>query len=186
MRNLLDHGTLTSEILVDTYLSRIAETNPTFHTVIELNQAALEDARKLDQERKEKGARSKLHGIPILVKDSISVKDMDNTAGSVCLAGSRAKKESSVITRLRAAGAIILGKANMSEWGNGRSSSKTASNGWSAVGNQTYGIYHLQQDPCGSSSGSAVAVALGLAAGAVGVEVSSRVLLLIVDKLTCC
>jgi amidase len=115
---------------------------------------------------------SKFHGIPILVKDSVSVHGMNNTAGSYCLVGSKTKTESSLIRRLRKAGAIILGKDNMSEWGNSRSSAQTASNGWSAWGGQTYGVYHVEQDPCGSSSGSAVSMALGPAAAAVGVEVS--------------
>ncbi|KAK4205708.1 amidase signature domain-containing protein [Triangularia verruculosa] len=104
------------------------------------------------------------------VKDSVSIDGMNNSAGSYCLLGSRTKNEASVITRLRAAGAVILGTINMSEWGNARSSGQTASNGWSAVGGQTYGVYYHEQDPCGSSSGSGVAMALGLAAAAVGVE----------------
>lgn len=163
---------MTSEDLVATYLARIDEVNPVYHAVVQVNQHALDEARALDRELLQSGPRSRLHGIPILVKDSISVHGLQNTAGSCCLDGATTKKESSVITRLRAAGAIILGKANLSEWGNGRSSAKTSSNGWSAMGNQTLGIYHTQQDPCGSSSGSAVAVALGLSAAAVGVEVS--------------
>lgn len=97
---------------------------------------------------------------------------MNNTAGSLCLVGAKTRKEASVITRLRKAGAIILGKANMSQWGSCRSSSKTQSNGWSAWGGQTLGAFHPNQDPCGSSSGSAVAMALDLAAFTVGVEVS--------------
>lgn len=160
---------MTSENLVLTYLARIDETNPTYHAVTEVNQHALQEARELDRELQKTGPRSRLHGIPILVKDSLSVDGLQNTAGSKCLVGATTK-ESSVITRLRKAGAIILGKSNMSEWGNCRSSVQTASNGWSATGNQTLGIYHARQDPCGSSSGSAVAVALGLSAAAVGVE----------------
>ena len=117
---------------------------------------------------------SVLHGIPILVKDSISTVGMNNTAGSYCLVGAKTRKEASLIARLRKAGAIVLGKANMSEWGNGRSSGKHQSNGWSAWGGQTYGAYHDIQDPCGSSSGSAVALTLGLAAATIGVEVSIR------------
>jgi amidase len=108
------------------------------------------------------------------VKDSTSAHGMNNTGGSYCLAGSRTKREASLIIRLRAAGAIILGKANMSQWGNARSSGKRASNGWSAWGGQTYGVYHALQDPCGSSSGSAVSMALGLAAAAIGAEVSQE------------
>lgn len=160
---------MTSENLVLTYLARIDETNPTYHAVTEVNQHALQEAIELDRELQETGPRSMLHGIPILVKDSLSVDGLQNTAGSNCLVRA-ITKESSVITRLRKAGAIILGKANMSEWGNSRSSVQTASNGWSATGNQTLGIYHERQDPCGSSSGSAVAVALGLSAASVGVE----------------
>lgn len=122
---------------------------------------------------------SELHGIPILIKDTISAHGMNNTAGSYCLVGSKTKNEASLITRLRKAGAIILGKANTSEWGNSRSSGDNASNGWSSWGGQTYGVYYEKQDPCGSSSGSATSMALGLAAVTIGVEVSlSRVIIL--------
>ena len=171
------------------YLARISEVNPTVHAVAEINPDALSNAQALDEERALSGPRrsvnlsfhqqskaqsslSMLHGIPILVKDSISVHGMNNTGGSYCLVGSKTTKEASLITKLRAAGAIILGKANMSKWGNARSSSKNASNGWSSWGGQTYGVYHDLQDPCGSSSGSAVSMALGLAAASIGVEVS--------------
>jgi amidase len=120
---------------------------------------------------------STLHEIPILVKDSISVHVMNNTAGSHCLVGARTKKEASLITRLRNAGAIILGKANMSQWGNARSSGDNASNGWSSWGSQTYDVDVTEQDPCGSSIGSVTAMTMGLAAVTVGVEV--RIFLLI-------
>lgn len=113
-----------------------------------------------------------LHGIPILIKDTISAHGTNNTAGSYCLVGAKPKNEASLVTRLREAGAIILGKANTSEWGNGRSSGDNASNGWSSWGGQTYGVYSDTQDPCGSSSGSATSMALGLAAVTIGVEVS--------------
>ncbi|KAK3944347.1 amidase [Diplogelasinospora grovesii] len=170
LQEFLSNGSFTSEDIVQTYLARIAEVNPTIRSVIEINPNAIQEARDLDRERQRKGRRSELHGIPILVKDSINTDGMNNSVGSFCLLGSRAKDEASVITRLRAAGAIILGKSNMSQWGNSRSSAKTTSNGWSSVGGQTYGVYCHHQDPCGSSSGSAVSMALGLAAGTVGVE----------------
>jgi amidase len=102
---------------------------------------------------------------------------MNNTAGSYCLVGAKTKNEASLITRLRNAGAIILGKANMSQWGNTRSSGDNASNGWSSWGGQTYGLYVTEQDPCGSSSGSATAMAMGLAAVTVGVEVRKFLLI---------
>lgn len=114
---------------------------------------------------------SPLHGLPVLVKDSISAHGMNYTAGSLCLVGSKTHKEASVISRFRNAGAIILGKANMSQWGNSRSSPKSQSNGWSAWGGQTLGAFYPNQDPCGSSSGSAVAMSLDLASFTVGVEV---------------
>ncbi|KAJ5116246.1 hypothetical protein N7456_000594 [Penicillium angulare] len=166
----LSNGSFNSEDLVQTYLARIAEVNPIIHSVTETNPDALELARELDRERVQNGPRSKLHGIPILVKDTISVHGMNNTAGSYCLVGAKTKSEASIIQRLRDAGVIILGKDNLSQWGNARSSASSSSNGWSAWGGQTYGVYHHHQDPCGSSSGSAVSTTLGLAAAAIGVE----------------
>ncbi|KAF7865384.1 hypothetical protein EAF04_006360 [Stromatinia cepivora] len=164
----LSDGTLTSEHLVRTYLARISEVNNETHAVVETNPEALMIARRLDQERKISGPRSSLHGIPILVKDSISAHGMNNTAGSYCLEGAKTKTEASVISKLRDAGAIILGKTNMSQWGNARSIN--SSNGWSSWGGQTYGVYVKGQDPCGSSSGSATSMAMGLAAAALGAE----------------
>jgi len=151
-------------------LARISEVNDKLHAVAEINPDVINIARQLDQERRVSGPRSELHGIPILIKDTISAHGMNNTAGSYCLVGSKTKKESSLIARLRKAGAIILGKANTSEWGNNRSSGGNSSNGWSAWGGQTYGVYANAQDPCGSSSGSATSMALGLAVATIGVE----------------
>ncbi|KAJ5613653.1 hypothetical protein N7528_007307 [Penicillium herquei] len=166
----LANGSFSSETLVQTYLARIAEVNPKIHSVAETNPHALELARELDRERVQSGPRSKLHGMPILVKDTISVHGMNNTAGSYCLVGAKTKAEASIIQRLRDAGVIILGKDNLSQWGNARSSGSSTSNGWSSWGEQTYGVYHPHQDPCGSSSGSAVWKTLGLAAASIGVE----------------
>ncbi|KAL1608053.1 hypothetical protein SLS60_002992 [Paraconiothyrium brasiliense] len=166
----LKNGLYTSVNLVRTFLARIDEVNQVTHVVAEINPNAIHIARELDLERITTGPRSILHGIPILVKDSISAEGMNNTAGSCCLVGARTKVEASVIARLRKAGAIILDKTNMSQWGNGRSSGDNASNGWSSWGGQTYGVYVKGQDPCGSSSGSASSMAMGLAAAAVGVE----------------
>ncbi|KAI1617985.1 glutamyl-tRNA amidotransferase subunit A [Exophiala viscosa] len=166
----LAQGHFSSEDLVRTYLGRIDEVNSQIHAVAEVNRDAIAIAQTLDHERSIQGSRGILHGIPVLVKDSISSVGMNNTAGSYCLVGAKTKKEASLITRLRKAGAIILGKANMSEWGNSRSSAKHQSNGWSAWQGQTFGVYHDLQDPCGSSSGSGVALTLGLAAATIGVE----------------
>ncbi|KAJ5687403.1 hypothetical protein N7536_010022 [Penicillium majusculum] len=170
LQDFLQNGTLTSEELVQIYLHRIEESTAAFHPVAEINPRALEIARQLDVERRVSGPRSPLHGLPVLVKDSISAHGMNNTAGSLCLVGSKTHKEASVISRFRNAGAIILGKANMSQWGNSRSSPKSQSNGWSAWGGQTLGAFYPNQDPRGSSSGSAVAMSLDLASFTVGVE----------------
>ncbi|KAF2803868.1 amidase signature enzyme [Mytilinidion resinicola] len=166
----LANGSYTSEDLVRTFLVRIAEVNDRTHAVVEINPDALGIARALDREREVSGPKSLLHGIPILVKDSISAHGMNNTAGSYCLAGAKTKNEASMTVRLRQARAIILEKSNMSQWDNGRSSADNASNGWSSWGGQAYGVYTLQQDLCRSSSGSATAMAMGLAVATIGVE----------------
>jgi amidase len=170
-------GKWTARSLVEKYLSRIAEIDkrgPAVNSVIELNPDAQQIAETLDKERKAGGVRGPLHGIPVLIKDNIATADrMQTTAGSLALAGSVAPKDSFVAQRLRAAGAVILGKTNLSEWANIRSSHSTS--GWSGRGGQTRNPYALDRNPCGSSSGSGVAVAANLAAIAVGTETDGSV-----------
>lgn len=171
-------GTESSASLVKGYLKRIREidwSGPTLRSVLETNPDAVEIARGLDRERKAKLARGALHGIPVLVKDNIDTHDrMMTTAGSLALMGSIAERDSFVVKRLRQAGAVILGKTNLSEWANFRSD--RASSGWSGRGGQTKNPYALDRQPSGSSSGSAVAVAAGLCAVAVGTETDGSVI----------
>ncbi|KAK4651301.1 hypothetical protein QC762_605010 [Podospora pseudocomata] len=162
--DLLTNGTTTSEDLAKTYLARIAKINPSTRSFLEVSPFALEDARKRDNERRGTGVRSKMHGVPILVKEPVSIDGLNSSAGSYCLLGSRTRNEASVVARLRAAGATYLnGAAHV------RSARRPLTAGVLS-GGQTCGVYYREQDPCGSSSGSGVAVALGLAAGAVEVE----------------
>jgi amidase len=154
-----------------TYLARIRTRNPALRAVIEVNPDALTIAAALDREPKKRGP---LHGVPILLKDNIDTGDrMQTTAGSLALAGSPASKDAFLVTRLREAGAVILGKTNMSEWANFRSTH--AVSGWSARGGQTRNPYALDRNPSGSSSGSAVAVAANLCSVAVGTETDGSV-----------
>lgn len=168
----LSAGRVTSAELVRAYIARIDKidrSGPSLHSVIALNPNALNDARALDAERKEKGARGPLHGIPILVKDNIETADpVATTAGSLALAGNITHRDSPAVARLRAAGVIILGKTNLSEWANIRSSRSIS--GWSAIGGLTRNPYVLDRSACGSSSGSGSAVAASLAAAALGSE----------------
>jgi amidase len=170
-------GKWTARSLVEKYLSRIGEIDkrgPAVNSVIELNPDAQQIAETLDKERKAGSLRGPLHGIPVLIKDNIDTADrMMTSAGSLALAGSVAPKDSFVAQRLRAAGAVILGKTNLSEWANIRSSHSTS--GWSGRGGQTRNPYALDRNPCGSSSGSGVAVAANLAAIAVGTETDGSV-----------
>jgi len=170
-------GELTARALTEQYLARIAALDrqgPTLNAVIELNPDALPMAEALDAERKTRGARGPLHGIPVLLKDNIDTGDrMMTTAGSLALEGSRAPRDAFVVERLRAAGAVILGKANLSEWANFRSTH--SSSGWSSRGGQTRNPYALDRNPSGSSSGSAVAVAANLCAVAVGTETDGSI-----------
>ena len=170
-------GRFTSRQICEAYLARIQEVDrkgPTLRSVIELNPDALEIADQLDKERKEKGDRGPLHGIPILVKDNLDTADkMACTAGSLALEGSHPPRDSTVVARLRAAGAIILGKTNLSEWANIRSTH--SSSGWSARGGQTLNPYALDRCPSGSSSGSAAAVAANLCAAAIGTETDGSI-----------
>lgn len=168
----LTAGRVTSVQMVKAYLKRIAKLDragPRLNSVIAINPNALADAKALDAERKTKGARGPLHGIPILVKDNIETADpMATTAGSLALAGNITGRDSPIIARLRHAGIIVLGKTNLSEWANIRSSHSIS--GWSAVGGLVKNPYVLDRSACGSSSGSAVAVAASLAAAAIGTE----------------
>ncbi|MCJ1479166.1 hypothetical protein MMC13_007850 [Lambiella insularis] len=167
----------TSVDLVKAYLTRISEINPMLNAVVETNPEALVIAEELDEERFLKGSRGPLHGVPILIKDNIATLDgMQTTGGSLCLLNAWPSREASVIQRIRDAGAILLGKTNISEWMNFRSSPGSSSGGWSARSGQTLGPYHVNQDPCGSSSGSAVAVAVGLALGSIGTEDAAIIL----------
>jgi amidase len=174
LQALMNSGALTSVQLTTNYLSQIATFNPLLHAVIETNPDALAIAKKLDTERHSGHLRGPLHGIPILVKDNLATADkMQTTAGSLALVGSIVPADSVVVNRLRAAGAVILGKANLSEWANFRGNAPF--NGWSARGAFTRDPYLLSFDPCGSSSGSAVAPAANLCATAVGTETDGSV-----------
>ena len=170
-------GKWTARSIAEKYLSRIEKLDkqgPTVNSIIELNPDALGIAEALDKERKAKGARGPLHGIPVLIKDNIDTADrMMTTAGSLALSGSIALKDSFVAQRLRAAGAVILGKTNLSEWANIRSSH--SSSGWSGRGGQTKNPYVLDRNPCGSSSGSGAAIAANFAVVAVGTETDGSV-----------
>ncbi|MCX7706735.1 MAG: amidase family protein, partial [Anaerolineae bacterium] len=169
---------LTAVALVENYLARIEaidRAGPRLNSVIEVNPDALEIAAALDRERAERGPRGPLHGVPILVKDNIDTADkMQTTAGSLALVGSRPAQDATVVARLRAAGAVILGKTNLSEWANFRSTHSVS--GWSSRGGQTRNPYALDRTPCGSSSGSAVAVAANLCAAAVGTETDGSII----------
>ncbi|KAI1380409.1 amidase [Hypoxylon crocopeplum] len=164
----------TSVDLVRAYLKRIREVNDTLHVVTEINPDALDIAAELDAERSAGLIRGPLHGIPILIKNNIATNDkMDTTAGSYVLLGAKVPRDSTIASKLRAAGAVILGKANLSQWANYRSSN--SANGWSALGGQVYGVYYPGQDPSGSSSGSGVASSIGLAAASIGTETDGSI-----------
>jgi len=173
----MSSGKYSARAIAEKYLARIEAIDrqgPALNSVIEINPDAFEIAEKLDAERKEKGARGPLHGIPILVKDNLDTADkMMTTAGSLALVGSRPSKDSFVVQRLRAAGAVILGKTNLSEWANIRSTHSTS--GWSGRGGQTKNPYALDRNPCGSSSGSGAAVSANLCVVAIGTETDGSI-----------
>jgi amidase len=170
-------GRFTARSLVKKYLDRIADIDkdgPKLNAVIEVNPDAMMIAEELDRERKQKGPRGPLHGIPILIKDNIDTADrMMTTAGSLALVGSRPAQDAYVAKRLREAGAVILGKTNLSEWANFRSSHSTS--GWSGRGGQTKNAYALDRNPCGSSSGSGAAASANLCAAAIGTETDGSI-----------
>lgn len=173
----MKHGELTSHALVQQYLDRIAkidESGPAINAIIELNPDALAIADSLDAERKSGKVRGPLHGVPVLIKDNIDTADkMHTSAGSLALADSIASKDSAVAARLRAAGAVILGKTNLSEWANFRSSRATS--GWSGRGGQTKNPYALDRNPCGSSSGTGAGIAANFATVGVGTETDGSI-----------
>lgn len=177
LRKMMAKGEINAQKLVKLYLDRIAEIDkkgPHINAVIEINPDAMNIAAELDKERAAGKIRGPLHGIPVLIKDNIDTADkMQTTAGSIALEGNIAKNDAFVVKQLRKAGAVILGKTNLSEWANFRST--RSSSGWSSRGGQTHNPYVLDRSPCGSSSGSAVAVAANLCAVSVGTETNGSI-----------
>lgn len=177
LQRLFDHGDWNSVGLCEALIKRIAEfdaSGPRLCSVIELNPDALEIAQALDQERQTSGPRGPMHGVAVLVKDSIDTADkMMTTAGSLAMEGNIAMRDAFIVEKLRDAGVVLLGKTNMSEWGYMRST--RACSGWSSRGRQTRNPYVLDRSPLGSSSGSAVAVAANLCTVAIGAEVDGSI-----------
>src|SRR6266536_3294685 len=177
LQKRMQAGELTSHAITEKYLKRIQDIDkngPKLNSVIEINPDALLIADALDNERKNGKLRGPLHGIPVLIKDNIDTADkMQTTAGSLALEGHIAQRDSFVAKKLREAGAVILGKTNLSEWANFRST--RSSSGWSSRGGQTKNPYVLDRSPCGSSSGSAVAVSANLCIAAVGTETDGSI-----------
>ncbi len=178
LRARMGSGELTARAITEAYLERIEaldRSGPEVRSVIEVNPDALDIAAALDAERRERGARGPLHGIPVLVKDNLDTADaMRTTAGSLALLDAKPRQDATVVRRLREAGAVLLGKTNLSEWANFRSMRSTS--GWSARGGQCRNPYALDRNPCGSSSGSGVAVSANLCAVAVGTETDGSIL----------
>ena len=174
LQETMSTGKRSGVQIVQLYLDRIDQLDGKLRSVIETNPDAPALAEELDRERQQSGPRGPLHGIPVLLKDNIDTADrMTTTAGSLALEGSTPPQDSGVAQRLRQAGAVILGKANLSEWANFRSN--RSSSGWSARGGQCCNPYVLSRNPCGSSSGSGVAVSANLSALAVGTETDGSI-----------
>jgi len=177
LQSLMAQGELSSRQLTQFYLDRIEaidRNGPTLNSIIELNPQALEIAAALDAERLASGPRGPMHGIPVVLKANIDTADeMETTAGSLALKGHHPPTDAFMVTQMRAAGAVILAKANLSEWANFRSTE--SSSGWSSIGGQTTNAYDPLRNPCGSSSGSAVSVAASLTSVAVGTETNGSV-----------
>ena len=170
-------GSLTSKALTQAYLDRIAaidDAGPQLNAVIETNPDALKDASALDAERRAGKLRGPLHGIPVLLKDNIDAVPMVNSAGSLALAEHRPQHDAFLVTKLRDAGAVILGKTNLSEWANFRSTRSIS--GWSGRGGQTRNPYALNRNPCGSSAGTGSAIAANLATVGIGTETDGSIL----------
>ncbi|WP_367038637.1 amidase [Streptomyces sp. Je 1-332] len=166
-------GSLTSSALTRAYLRRIEKVDPRIHSVLRTSPTALRQAAASDARHRRGKALGPLDGIPVLLKDNVNTRDMPTTAGSLALAGSPPDTDAALVTRLRKAGAVILGKTNLSEWANFRGAKPTS--GWSAVGGQTNNPYVLDRNPCGSSSGSAAALAASLSQVAIGTETDGSI-----------
>jgi amidase len=177
LQQRMQSGRDTARSLAEKYLARIEAVDrggPALHSVLELNPDALTIADGLDAERKARGPRGPLHGIPVLLKDNIATADrMMTTAGSLALAGVVPPRDAFIVARLREAGAVILGKTNLSEWANFRSTHSTS--GWSGRGGQTRNPYALDRNPSGSSAGSGAAIAASLSAVAIGTETDGSI-----------
>jgi amidase len=177
LQDWMTSGRYTARQIADLYLRRIEEIDrrgPALRSVIQINPDAMAIADALDAERRSRGARGPLHGIPVLIKDNIDTADrMMTTAGSLALEGSRPARDAFIVERLRAAGAVILGKTNLSEWANFRSTRSTS--GWSGRGGQVKNPYVLDRNACGSSSGTGAAIAANLAAIGVGTETDGSI-----------
>jgi hypothetical protein len=177
LQQRMEAGRLTARALTQANLDRIERVDrqgPTLHSVIEINPDAVAIAEARDKERQTRGTRGPLHGIPLLLKDNINAADRNTTtAGSLALAGSVAPRDAFLVQRLRTAGAVLLGKANLSEWSRSRSINQSA--GWSARGGQCKNPYALDRSPGGSSSGCGAAVAANLCAAAVGTETDGSI-----------
>ena len=178
LQKRMTDGSLNSVTLTEAYLARMDEIDsagPTLRSVIERNPDARSIAEAMDKERKDGKVRGPMHGIPVLVKDNVDSADkMMTTAGSLALAGTAAPKDAFIVERLRAAGAVIIGKTNLSEWANFRST--RSSSGWSGRGGQTRNPYVLDRNPCGSSSGTGSSIAANLAAVGVGTETDGSII----------
>lgn len=173
----MERGETTSHALVQAYLERIValdRNGPRLNAYIEVNPAARTEAAERDAERRAGRVRGPLHGIPVVLKDNIDATPMATTAGSLALSRFRPNRDAFLVQRLREAGAVILGKTNLSEWANFRSTRSTS--GWSSAGGQTRNPYALDRSPCGSSSGTAVAVAANLAVAGIGTETDGSIL----------
>ena len=178
LQKKMQNGEYTSRSITELYLNRIEQIDkkgPGLNAVIEINPDAITIADKMDRERKAGKVRGPLHGIPVLIKDNIDTGDkMMTTAGSLAMEGNKAAKDAFIIKQLREAGAVLLGKTNLSEWANFRSS--RSASGWSSRGGQTKNPCVLDRNPCGSSSGSGAAVAANLCAVAIGTETDGSVI----------
>nr|WP_321354165.1 amidase family protein [uncultured Draconibacterium sp.] len=174
LQQKMESGELTAETICKKYLDRIALVDPHLKSVIELKPDALDIAKKLDEERQNGKVRGPLHGIPVMIKDNIDPGDkMQTTAGSLGLEGNVVEKDAFIVKKLREAGAVLLGKTNLSEWANFRSTN--FSSGWSGGGGQVRNPFCLDRSPCGSSSGTGAAVSGNLCTIGIGTETNGSI-----------